>query len=211
MFDPGAISKDGGKNYQCDGERGEGDAPIDLGQLQHEDINNAAAFDGVGVNFGAGVAAQFSIEQCHGGSRIQTNQLCVGTDETANVDRGGEGLVVSLLERPDMVRSDFGDIGDLVLGQAHGLAPGAELFGNGGHCGVFIAWAMEGRKTAGFRTPDIAFSGIRPGSCTPPIQSPRRLGERANLAFHRRPGLPSAFVSLATFCSRKQQVERKPS
>ena len=89
------------------------------------------------------ILAQLLSQSRHDFRHVQLENRCIRAHKSADVNRRGETVVVALFQCAQMVGPDFGDLGDLINGEASGLARGAELFGHCGHDRRFITIARE--------------------------------------------------------------------
>ncbi len=122
--------------------------PVDLGKLESDEVQRAALFIGERRRFTKFFGpAEFSVQRGHDFGDIQFEQRGVGPDEAANVNRGRKCVKVAFLEGANVVGANFGDLGDLVNGEAFGLSRQVKLFGNRCHPACFSGFL------AGLATP----------------------------------------------------------
>src|SRR2546429_2398579 len=129
---PDAIAEDHHQQRQRNAEGRQRHAPVDLGQLQHDHVEKTVGFIGERrrvVEFFR--LTELCLERGHQRRHIELHEGAVGADKPPDIHRRGEDGVVPFLERADVVGLDLGDVGDLINGEALGLARRAELFG---HC-----------------------------------------------------------------------------
>ncbi len=73
--------------------------------------------------FGGGI--QFLVERCGEFIWVQAQEFGVGAQEAANVDRGGEHVVIAGFERTDVLGLDLGDFGDFMNREPVAFSGGA--------------------------------------------------------------------------------------
>lgn len=111
-----------------------GDLPVEFRKLEGDEIDDAFFLIGERGRFAEFFGlAEFLVEFGHDVGDVELEHHGVGAHETADVHWRGEDVEVAFLEGADVVGADFGDVRDLMDGEALGLARALKLFGNRRH------------------------------------------------------------------------------
>lgn len=108
--------------------------PVNPRKLEHEEIQRGAGAPAQIGRFGKFFSApEFRLQLRDDLGHIQLQQTGIRPDKSFDVHRRGEHVEITLLQRPNMVRPDFGDVRHLMHRETLGLPAGAKLFGNRWH------------------------------------------------------------------------------
>src|SRR5206468_3812392 len=109
-------------------------SPIDLRELQHEDIQRAAPVFRQRRRIGKLLALpELDLEIGHDFRDIELQDSRIGPHESPDINGGGKRAVVAFFESAQIVAADFRRFRDLWHGEVLRLARLPELFSNSGH------------------------------------------------------------------------------
>lgn len=125
----------GKRDKHEDGHARHDGAPAHAGELEHDEINRTASRRDQGRWLSPAFPGldQLELELLEEHDGVELEHGGVGSDEAANVDWSREHLEIAGLERPQMVRLDLRDFGDLIDVELLSLARVPKLLRDGGH------------------------------------------------------------------------------
>ena len=105
---PGTDGEDDNEEHDERAHNRGGDAPVELGKLERDEVQRAARMFGERGRFAEFLgAAEFLIERGHEAGNVELEQAGVGADKSADVNGGGKRVEIAFFERADMVAANL--------------------------------------------------------------------------------------------------------